>query len=54
MPIRGDIGVPRGNGFQTLQRVYWKDKATGVTSDVPSEAELAPALWGELSFQAEN
>jgi hypothetical protein len=34
--IRGDIGLLRGNGFQTLARVYWSNKATGITSDVPS------------------
>jgi hypothetical protein len=50
--IRGDLGVLRGNGFQTLQRVYWHNKATGITSDVPSEAELTPWLWGVLKFQA--
>jgi hypothetical protein len=50
--IRGDVGILRGNNFQTLQRVYWHNKATGITSDVPSEAELTPWLWGELIFQA--
>jgi hypothetical protein len=45
--LRGDVGVLRGNGFQTLQRVYWSNKATAITSDVPSEAELTPRLWGE-------
>ncbi|MGE5608667.1 MAG: NHL repeat-containing protein [Bacillota bacterium] len=54
MSIRGDIGVLRGNGFQTLQRVYWNNKATGITSDVPSEAELCPWLWGQIRFKAEN
>jgi hypothetical protein len=44
--IKGDIGILRGNGFQTLQRVYWSNKATGITADVPSEAELTPKLWG--------
>jgi hypothetical protein len=44
--IKGDLGVLRGNGFQTLQRVYWSNKATGITADVPSEAELTPRLWG--------
>ncbi|WP_038170805.1 hypothetical protein [Verrucomicrobium sp. BvORR106] len=45
--VKGDIGILRGNGFQTLQRVYWNNKATGITADVPSEAELTPALWGK-------
>jgi len=45
--IRGDIGLLRGNGFQTLQRIYWSNKATGITADVPSEAELTPQLWGD-------
>jgi hypothetical protein len=44
--IKGDIGILRGNGFQTLQRVYWANKASGITADVPSEAELTPRLWG--------
>ncbi len=42
----GDLGLLRGNGFQTLQRVYWSNKATAITSDVPSEAALTPRLWG--------
>jgi hypothetical protein len=50
--IRGDLGILRGNGFQTLQRVYWNNKATGITADVPSEAELTPALWGKWQFKA--
>jgi hypothetical protein len=49
--IRGDVGVLRGNGFQTLQRVYWSNKASGLTSDVPSEAELTPQLWGKWEFK---
>ena len=50
--IKGDIGILRGNGFQTLQRVYWNNKATAITADVPSEAELTPALWGRWQFKA--
>jgi hypothetical protein len=46
--LRGDIGLLRGNGFQTLRRVYWSNKAAGLVSDVPSEAELTPRLWGEF------
>jgi hypothetical protein len=50
--IKGDLGILRGNGFQTLQRVYWSNKATGITADVPSEAELTPRLWGRWEFVA--
>ncbi|HWE95151.1 MAG TPA: hypothetical protein VG269_14385 [Tepidisphaeraceae bacterium] len=48
--LRGDVGVLRGDGFQTLQRVYWSNKATGITADVPSEAMLMPNLWGKFQF----
>lgn len=48
--IKGDIGILRGNGFQTSQRVYWSNKATGIVADVPSEAELTPQLWGVWQF----
>jgi hypothetical protein len=49
--IRGDIGILRGNGFQTMQRLYWHNKSTGLTSDLASEAELTPQLWGNFSFK---
>lgn len=49
--LRGDVGVLSGNGFQTLQRVYWSNKASALTSDVPSEAELTPQLWGKWEFK---
>jgi len=52
--LRGDIGVLRGSDFQTTQRSYWNNKATGLTSDIPSEAELIPRLWGRLEFVAEK
>lgn len=48
--VRADIGVLRGNGYQTLQRVYWSNKSTGLVSDIPSEAELLPHLWGTWTF----
>jgi hypothetical protein len=50
--IKGDIGILRGNGFQTQQRVYWSNKATAITADVPSEAQLTPNLWGRWQFEA--
>jgi hypothetical protein len=50
--LKGDLGVLRGNGFQTVQRVYWANKASGITADVPSEAELTPKLWGIWEWTA--
>ena len=44
---RADVGVLRGAKGQTTQRVYWSNKATAITADVPSEAELRPDLWGK-------
>jgi hypothetical protein len=53
MKIRADLGILRGDGDQTLQRVYWSNKATALVSDIPSEAELRPELWGHWTFQTE-
>ncbi len=44
-------GVLRGSGFQTVQRACWNHKATPITVDAPSEAELTPRLWGKWSFE---
>ncbi len=52
--IKGDIGVLRGNGFQTTQRAYWHNKSTGLTADLASEAELTPQLWGEWALETEK
>lgn len=49
--LKGDLGVLRGSGSETTQRVYWSNKATGITADVPSEAELTPQLWGSFRFE---
>ena len=53
MKIKADIGVLRGNGVETTQRVYWSNKATAIVADVPSEAALTPALWGTFEFKAQ-
>ena len=50
--LKGDIGILRGNGTETTARVYWSNKATGITSDVPSEAMLTPLLWGRIEMKA--
>jgi hypothetical protein len=49
--VRADIGILRGDGFQTQARVYWANKATGITADVPSEAALTPKLWGNWELR---
>ncbi len=49
--LRGDIGILRGNGTETTARVYWSNKATGITSDVPTEAMLTPMLWGGVEIK---
>jgi hypothetical protein len=51
MEIKGDIGILRGNGFQTMQRLYWQNKATSTVADVPTEATLTPHLWGIWHFK---
>jgi hypothetical protein len=47
----GDIGVLRGNTGQTVERVYWRNKNTLLTSDIPSEAKFQPNRWGLLRFK---
>lgn len=51
--LRGDIGVLRSdpNGTGTAERLYWSGKGQTVISDLPSEAALVPALWGEIVFE---
>ncbi len=52
--LLGDIGLLRGDGIRTTQRVYWSNKATGLVSDTPSEAELTPQLWGKVKFVVDS
>jgi sugar lactone lactonase YvrE len=52
LTLRGDVGILRGDGMQTTARVYWSNKSTGITSDVPSEAMLQPRLWGRVEFES--
>ena len=51
LELRGDVGILRGQGGVTTQRVYWSNKATAIVADVPSEAELRPGLWGRWRFE---
>ena len=49
--LRGDIGVLFSNdgGETTQSRAYLFDHSPGaaITADVPSEAQIRPAEWGE-------
>ena len=37
-------------GTEVLQREYWSNKFTQITSDAPMEATLHPNLWGHVRF----
>lgn len=45
-----DMGYMKGNGTETIQRVYWSNKDTGIVSDLPSEAKLVPCNWAVWSI----
>jgi hypothetical protein len=51
--IRGDLGILRGSGGVTIERLYWHNKASGITSDLPSEVQLTPQHWGRWQFSSE-
>ncbi len=44
--LQGDLGLLRGSGAMTSQRLYWNNLDTAICSDIPSEARLMPANWG--------
>jgi hypothetical protein len=50
-----DVGYLFGNqtGNTTATRAYWSNKsfAAGVTQDVPHEARLEPAQWGNATVE---
>jgi hypothetical protein len=48
---RGDLGLLRGDGTQTIQRLYWNNTDTMIVSDIPSEARFQPANWGIWTMQ---
>ncbi|YCM42797.1 FlgD immunoglobulin-like domain containing protein [Verrucomicrobiaceae bacterium 227] len=50
LSLKMDVGVLFGNpsGTTTISRQYWSNKATGLVSDIPGEADLTPELWGTL------
>ena len=48
--LLGDVGILRGNAGATVERLYWHNKASGLTADVPGEAMLTPQMWGALKM----
>jgi len=42
------------DGTEVLRREYWANRATQITSDAPSEAEIHPELWGHIRFHGET
>jgi hypothetical protein len=48
--ILGDIGILRGRDGETVERLYWHNKSTGLVDDIPSEALLTPKFWGRWPF----
>jgi hypothetical protein len=48
--LRGDFGVLISDqgGTATVVRKYWANKSQIILGDLPSEARITPALWGEL------
>jgi len=42
------------DGNEVLQRIYWSNKATSITSDAPSEALMHPDLWGTVRFHEKD
>ena len=49
--LKADIGVLRAENGRVNARHYWANKATAITADLPSEAELTPGFWGEVEFR---
>lgn len=49
---RGDVGRVWSDqtGTASVRRSYWSNQNTAITSDLPSEAGLQPALWGQFTF----
>ena len=49
--LRGDVGLLGAdqNGTSTVARYYWAGKTQTIVADIPSEARLSPALWGEFT-----
>ena len=50
--LRGDLGVIFSDptGTRAVARHYYFDQGSQAVSDLPTEASVYPARWGELRF----
>ncbi|MFP4058175.1 MAG: hypothetical protein ACLF0G_15010 [Candidatus Brocadiia bacterium] len=53
MSLRGDLGFISSDaqGRTNVARTYWANRHTNLVSDLPHEAWLYPARWGEMTFE---
>lgn len=53
MLTRGDVGVIFSDpgGSRNVLRVDWANKDTAIVNDIPTEARLEPAKWGEVKVE---
>lgn len=53
LKLKGDTGILSADagGTETTSRQYWSNKATGLVNDIPGEADLTPAMWGEFELE---
>jgi len=53
MSLRGDLGIISSDaqGRINVARTYWANPHTNIVSDLPTEAWLCPARWGQLKFE---
>jgi hypothetical protein len=51
--LKGDIGILRGNGFQTLQRVYGANKASSITAGPAQRSRVNAEAVGPLGVSSE-
>lgn len=49
----GDVGIIFSDaaGRKSVRRTYYYDHETSIINDIPSEARLAPARWGNITFE---
>ncbi len=54
--MTGDVGLVTSDetGSKNLARIYYFNKDTGLTSDMPGEAKCYPNNWGGITFSAED